>query len=239
MKRRRRTIKAATMIQIGVAGILLVLLVLLVYWYVDGLSAYKPGEGTFQIMGKTTLEYAPNATFRSSDEGSTVTTGDQKLPLIDTPILYKGEPKFTLSQNMLLMDPNESLGVKRINQFTTVTKSEQMVTFESDGKKGVSYGGFLYDGEDLYVFLDDTKLFIGVVEVTLPPLSYARVQYNSNVEYYNIETGESDTYALHDVDVLAECDGYQLGLGKDVIYTKAGEALLYSAVDNVDVISMK
>ncbi len=238
MKRRRRPVKAITMIELGVAGILLVLLVLLVYWYVDGLSAYKPGVGTYQIIGQTVLEYAPNATFRSSDGNQTVTSGSDKMPMLDTPILYRGDTKLTLSRNMLLMVPSEGTKVTRINQFTTLTKGESLITYTLDNKSAVSYGGFLYDGEDTYIFLDDSVLTIGPLDIELPALSYARVQYNNTVEYHNSETDESDIYPLHDVEVTLKTKDYELNLGKDVIYTNMGEALLYSAVDNVKVIEM-
>ncbi len=238
---RRKQAKAITMIQLGVAGVLLLLLVLLVYWYVEGLSAYKPKTEVHQYFGGSELNYGANDVFRD-EKGLIMVTGENgKSPIVDTPLLYKGETKLTLPCNMLLMVPNESLGVKRVNYFTTVTENSGRVTFTSDKKMAQSYGGFLYDGGDLYIFLEPTTLCIGnVKEIELPPLSYAKVRYAQSVEYHNSETDEDIVIGINEVEVTAYAkSGYMLNVCKDVIYTDTSEVLLFSAVDKVAVIEMK
>ena len=112
------------MIELGVAGVLLLLLVLLVYWYVDGLSAYKPGEATHQYVLGNMIGYDENAVFRDAKENMTVASGDGKHILTNSPILYEGTTKLTLPVNMLLMVPAEGTGLCRINYFTTVTETQ-------------------------------------------------------------------------------------------------------------------
>ena len=168
MKRRRRPVKAITMIELGVAGILLLLLVLLVYWYVDGLSAYKPKSEVHQFISGFELEYGEDAVFRENKGDITVNDGDEKKSVVKTPLLYKGETKITIPVDMLLMVPNQGTDVYRINHFTTISENAGKITYSLDNKIAESYGGFLYDGEDLYVFLDDTNLTIGHIDVDLP-----------------------------------------------------------------------
>ena len=241
MRAQKKQAKAITMIQLGVAGILLLLLVLLVYWYVEGLSAYKPKSEVHQYFGGAELSYSADAVFRDEKDGIKVTDVNGKSIIVDTPLLYKGETKLTLPCNMLLMVPSENLGVKRINYFTTVTESSGRVTFTADNKQAQSYGGFLYDGNDLYIFLEPTVLKIGsAMKIELPALSYVRAHYGQNIEYHNSETDEDKVIGINEIDVEADLQsGFTLSLCKDVIYADSGEYLLYSAVDTVDVIEMK
>ena len=238
---RRKQAKAITMIQLGVAGVLLLLLVLLVYWYVEGLSAYKPKSEVHQYFGGAELKYEESSVFRDSESGVTVSNSNGKMDIAHTPLLFKEETTLTIPCNMLLMVPTESLGVKRINCFTTVSEQSGRITFSSGKKNAQCYGGFLYDGADLFIFLEPTVLNIGsVVSVELPALSYAKVRYGQEVEYHDSVTDEYKVVGISNVEATAVTNsGYSLNLCKDVIYTDIGEFLLYSAVDKVDVIEMK
>ncbi|MBO4375873.1 MAG: hypothetical protein IKY04_03485 [Lachnospiraceae bacterium] len=235
MRFSRKPMKAVTMIEIGVAGVLLLVLSLFVFWYVDGLSSFKPQSELHQFYQGAELSFSEDAVFRQT--GGDITA--QGMPVMETPLLYRGETKITLPCNMLLMVPSEGTKVKRINYFTTVTENAGRATFAAAGKTAQSFGGFLYDGGDLYIFLEPFKLYIGNTSVELPALSYVKVNYGCDVEYHNSETDEDVLMGINDVAVTAQGQsGFVLNLGLDVIYTDIGEALLYSAVDKIAVIEM-
>ena len=65
--RRRKQIKAATMLQIGIAGVFLIVLVLILVWYSDGLNSFQPDEGTYQFIAGTKVEHTTKATYRDKD----------------------------------------------------------------------------------------------------------------------------------------------------------------------------
>ena len=52
---------------------------------------------------------------------------------------------------------------------------------------------FLYDGKDLYFFIDTVTLKVGDKEITLSPMSYIDCSYLNLLSYYD---KESDTYEL-------------------------------------------
>ena len=241
MNMRKKQAKAITMIQLGVAGVLLLLLVLLVYWYVEGLSAYRPKTEVHQYFGGSELKYSATDVFRSEEKGIPASGDVGKRDVVDTPLLYKDDTKITIPCDMLLMTPKDGMSLKRINHFTTVSESSGRITYTSGKKSAQSYGGFLYDGNDLYVFLEPGKLTIGsTMEINLPALSYVNVKYGQNVEYHNSETDEDKVIGISNIDVTASFDsGYKLSLSKDVIYYDGNEFLLYSAVETIPVIEMK
>lgn len=237
--RRRKQPTAAAMIQVGIAGILIILLVLLVVWYGDGLSSYKPKEGTFQYVAGIKVDFSEEATYRNSDGKVSVWDGEDEQELDSIPILYPGTRKMTLPKNMLIMTPAQGDGVKRVNYFTTLKENNGIVTLSYEKKKTQVFGGFLFDGENTYVLLEKMVLHIGAEEIQMEPLSYVRVIYKQFVEYYNSADESYEWIGIEDTDITAEAEsGYVIDFGKDIIDVGKGEALIYSAVDSLPVIAM-
>ncbi|MBP3603124.1 MAG: hypothetical protein J6J79_03120 [Lachnospiraceae bacterium] len=240
MRRRRKPMKAITMLQIGMAGVLLICLVLLMVWYTDGLTSFKPNAGTYQYVAGLKIDYKDNAVYRSKDGKVEVSDKETSGETAGAPILYEGERKITLSNNMLLMVPKQGTALKKVNCFTTITERDGLSTLTLDKKKAQVFGGFLYDGEDTYIFLEKTTLAIGAKTVELDPLSYATVNYQQHVEYHNSADNKHELIALANTDVTAKAEsGYVIDLGKDTIEMGQGEAILYSAVETVANIDME
>lgn len=240
MRRRRKPMKAITMLQIGIAGVLLICLGLLMVWYTDGLTSFKPKAGTFQYVAGLKVDYENDAVYRNKEGVVEVSDKEGAGQTMGVPILYQGEKKITLSSNMLLMVPKNGSALKRVNCFTTITEQDGLSTLTKDNKTAQVFGGFLYDGKDTYIFLEKTTLKFGTKTVEMDPLSYASVNYQQHVEYHNSADGKYEMIALANADVLAIADsGYVINLGKDTIEMGQGEAILYSAVDTVANIDME
>jgi len=239
--KRKKPIKAVTMIEIGLAGVLLAVLALLVFWYTDGLASYSPNALTYQCIGGTTIEYDSEASFRDNNKQALEISDSQgKRQATDTPIIHKGESKVTLAKNMILMVPFDNYDVSRVNRFATLEGTGERITITMERKKTSRYGGFLYDGIDQYIFLESTELTAGNNVIKLPPLSYAIVKYGKSVEYHNSVTGEYNFIPCDEIEVTVKLltSGDILKLDKDIICINGQDTLLYSAVDNVEVIEM-
>ena len=236
MRRRKKPMKAITMLQIGIAGVLLICLGLLLVWYTDGLTSFKPKAGTFQYVAGLKVDYRDDAVYRNKEGVVDVADSETSGQSMGVPILYQGEKKITLSSNMLLMVPKNG----SVNCFTTITEQDGLSTLTSDGKKAQVFGGFLYDGKDTYIFLEKTTLRFGSKTVELAPLSYACVNYQQHVEYHNSADDKYEMVVHADSNVTASAEsGYVINLGKDTIEMGQGEAILYSAVDTVANIDME
>ncbi len=88
---------------------------------------------------------------------------------------------------------------------------------------------FLYDGRDLYFFIDNTTISLGDKEINLSPMSYINCSYTNMLEYYDrekdqyevIELGKENVYVKNDymtidvtLDKVIYKDSFYL-LGKD------------------------
>ena len=56
---------------------------------------------------------------------------------------------------------------------------------------------FLYDGKNLYFFIDEVTLVVGDREIVLSPMSYVSASYLNMVEYYD---KANDSYEIIDLD---------------------------------------
>ena len=67
MRRRKKPMRAITMLQIGIAGVLLICLGLLMVWYTDGLTSFRPKAGTFQYVAGLKVDYREEAVYRNKE----------------------------------------------------------------------------------------------------------------------------------------------------------------------------
>ena len=74
----------------------------------------------------------------------------------------------------------------------------------SDGNlKAENAGGYLFDGVDTYIFLENTELRWDGGSVEVPALSYAVARYGNTLQYFDyaagtstvVQTGESELTA--------------------------------------------
>lgn len=236
---RKKPMKAITMIELGVAGVLLLVLVLLVYWYTDGLASYHPNGETHQYVKGMKIDYTDSAVFREQDGSVYITEGSSKMPAIDVPIVHTGSTDLTLTRNMAVYAPNNGSQISKVNSFTTVSEKDGRTTFAVGKKSASQFGGFLFDGEDLYIFLEDVVLTVGNGDYPLPAMSYVKVRYGDSVEYHNSQTDEDKVIGIDGVDVIAKTSSYSLELDKDVLKKGSNKELLFSAIDVLTTIELE
>lgn len=237
---KKKPMKAVTMIQIGLGGALLVFLILLLVWYIDGLNSFKPETGTYQYEMGIKFDYGKDAVYRNKDGVISVEGENSSNDNVTAPILYEDDSaRVTLTKDMLLMNPRNGTELSRINYFSTITETSGRSTITKDDKSAQSFGGFLYDGKDTYIFLEDVNLVVGGRNVVLGPLSYVIVNYQQYVEYHNSLDNEHNVIYVSDIDAHAMTDDYRINLSKDAINVGEGESLLYNAIDTIAVLDME
>ena len=92
---------------------------------------------------------------------------------------------------------------------------------------------FLYDGDSLYFFIENTTLTVNGLEYKLPPLSYANVKYKGYVEIYNYDTDEYEYIESVDTDVIAKTNKYSINLSIDSVQCEGMEQLLITRIKNL------
>lgn len=84
--------------------------------------------------------------------------------------------------------------------------------------KVVETPAFLYDGDDMYLFLSDADVVIAGQQIRVSPLSFVTVDYGGDVEIYNYGANEDKIFEAVEGDVMAKLgEGYNLDLSTDML----------------------
>lgn len=238
--KKRRFRKVGTAMQIIFALVMFILLILLIMWYQDGLNSYKPGEEVYYYCAGMKIQCSDQTRLIHREEGVVLQDNKAQDMLSSTPLVYENQKRLVLTTNNMLMQPKVDNKVYRLNEFTEVTEAEGRIIFEKSGKSAQVLSGFLYDGSDTYIFLEEVTLYIGTKQVNLLPLSYVTVNYRQTVEYHDSENDKYEWIDLAGADVKAEfTNGVTLDLGKDLISKDGNDSILFSAVDSLKVLELK
>ena len=91
---------------------------------------------------------------------------------------------------------------------------------------------FLYDGRDLYFFIDNTTLVIGTKEIPLSPMSYVSCSYTNMLEYYDKENDKYEIIPLTDERVYVKNDYMNIDVTLDKVIYKDSFYLLGGNLSN-------
>lgn len=164
--------------------------------YIGSLNTTKLEEEQFyQYFGGRKVEYTGTLEISRKTNGITsLKTNDINIDLDSTPIYYKTEEnKLLFPQDMAIVYPENQGQMQKITHFSTIKLEEDIPYLQYENNKQSIENSFLFDGNDLYIFLEPTTIVVGENSFELSPLSYAYVSYRQIVEIYE---KASDTYEM-------------------------------------------
>lgn len=143
------------------------------------------------------------------------------VSLGSTPIYLKDNDSVIFPKEMSMVFPLKDREYL-VNSLSEIYKENELYYLNiRDLNKSYNHC-FLYDGKNLYFFIDEVSIVIGNQVIKLSPMSYVSYSYLNLLEYYD---KESDTYAQIDItsgDVYVENDYMKVDIGLDkVIYEKS------------------
>lgn len=188
----------------------------------------------YQYYSGKKVTYEGTIVLESQDNISQITTNDSKIQLDSTPMYYVDiKDKVIFPKNMAAVYPVSGGLMYKINRFANVIMVDKTIYLERETSNKSLENAFLYDGSDLYFFLENTKIKVGEEEYEVTPLSYASVQYNGSVEIYNKGQDEYKIFEGNYKDVLAQTENYTINMSIDAIQYGEKQQLLIKNVDNL------
>lgn len=140
------------------------------------------------------------------------------LKTYSLPIYLENNSKIMLTNNFAYYLPQSEYKFSqyKVEPLTNLyyQKDNGMIVFEKNNSTAKFYDGFLYDGGNLYIVLEDCILEYGDNQIELGKLSYVIVDMNYSVQFYNTKTDECK-YESFDGIVTLKFDYYALNLGLD------------------------
>lgn len=91
---------------------------------------------------------------------------------------------------------------------------------------------FLYDGKDLYFFIDAVTIVIGDQEIKLSPMSYVSCSYLNVLEYYDRESDTNKVIDINDNSIYVKNDYMNIDISLDKVIYKDDFTLLGGSLGN-------
>lgn len=200
-------------------GIFMILIgvVFIVFFMRKNVDQYKVEKAqTYIYFDQMKFEYNTEMTLDASSGITKLKLDKEEVDLGSQPIFYKGLQKVIFPQEMAVVFPLTNGTQKKVPKFSQLDASEGGTYIKNTKLNYSLETAFLYDGNDLYFFLEDTTISLGPdYKIVLPAFSYA--VYNFNKELYLYHYEEDQMYYLAEVvdQVVASTDKYTINLSID------------------------
>lgn len=211
----------------------LILIIVIVMIILGNLNSTKTENHDFyQWFVGQKVEYKGELTFTRKEGLTELKATDRNVTLDSTPVYYADEKnKVIFPEDMAIVFPNNNGMMYRINHFADLIEENGSIYLETNSatktNKSKLEKAFLYDGQDLYFFIDRTTISVNGTNYELSPLSYVIVRYKQNVEIYNYEKDEYkviDTSDTQDAKIIT--DTYTVNMAVDSLQTADKDQLL-------------
>lgn len=201
--RRRRQVSVATrwrrltwverMILLAPVAAAVAVVIIVNLFFTQKVMTYQLEGSPCQYYGGSVYRMEEGTTLLRTSEGKTmVKDSSGKRTANDLPIYYEDRNEITITQDMVYYAPRSGEN-GRLGYFTGLYQfANGRIAIRKDGEEINLQPGFLYNGEDLYVFLEQVTLTFNGYELTLPPLSYVEAVYTGNIMVFNY--GEKDFF---------------------------------------------
>ena len=226
-KKRRSSIIMSSVIA---ALILIIVIVIIIIGSLN--TTTTENHDFYQWYSGQKVDYKGQLTFTRKEGLTELKATDRKVTLDSTPVYYADENnKVIFPEDMAIVYPNNNGMMYRINHFADITEENGEIYLETNlatkTNKTKLEKAFLYDGQDLYFFLERTTITVNGTNYEVSPLSYVIVRYKQSVEIYNYEKDEYqviDTTETQDAKVVT--DTYTINMSVDSLQTAEKEQLL-------------
>ena len=244
-KKRKASNKSDRMVKFGLV-IVIAAFVFIIYKIFDVaiLSQERvdlSGQTYYQYFYGIREEYSGKMqVVQKDDEIKLLLENDKVIYLDSTPMYYNdilGQVLFAKPMEIVFPD----VGSYKLDQFTNIIQENNTMYAKKVNKKDrkALNNAFLFDGNDLYFFLEETTIIVGDEEYIVSPLSYAIVNYRESVEIYNYDKDEytiiQDENTLK-TDVIAKNlpRNYTINMSVDSLSTEKRNQLLITSINNLN-----
>lgn len=230
------------LIPIFLGVVILIALFLYGREYKNNRYAYEKEEIVYQYFSTNKIEYKSTISRNKKDVILDISSKEFNVSLDSTPIYIKDSDNVIFPQEMSVFFPIKDKQYV-VNALTEIYKKNDLYYLNQKGINKTFDYMFLYDGKDLYFFLDTVKIKLGDREITLSPMSYLNCSYLNLLSYYD---KESDTYEVIELDnntstILVETEYMTIDVASDKVIYKDDFTMLVNEfsslpklVDSID-----
>lgn len=212
-------------------------IIVLVFFFQRGVDSTRISGGAYNYFGEQRVSYSGTVKLQHDDKTNlTKASYDGGSETLDSTPLYDGDGVLTIPYAYSYYDL-ESGFIYRLEHFSTARITGSGVELTDADRSKSSARGFLYDGVDTYIFLEDAELDFGEGDsIRVPALSYAVARYGNTLQYYRYDASGGSSTVVHtgETPLLARFDnGDVLNMGTDSLSKRDGTSQLLIVVPQV------
>lgn len=237
----KKIIKENYKIIIPITLILVIFIAFFIYYKISITNNYHidTEENVYQYFYERKYEYTSTISKNKKEEIVDFKPQEIKINLDSTPVYYKNKDIVVFPKDMSVVMPTLSCAEYLTKGYSYITykKGTYTLTSERYNKRLNHY--FLYDGLDLYFFIEPVTLKVGKEEIKLTPFSYVIARYGKDISYYDKKTDTFKIIKTTENDSKIENEYYTIYISTDTIDYQGVDVLLTSSIKNLNTIDKK
>ena len=228
-------------IMIPIGLIVVLFIAFLIYYKVSISSNYHidKEENVYQYLYDRKYEYKTIVSKNRKDVIIDFKPVDIKINLDSSPIYISNRDEVILPQDMSVVMPTLSCAEYLSRGYSYITFKDGIYTLTTDKYQKKLNHYFLYDGDDLYFFIEKVTLKVNNEVIELSPYSYVIAKYNKYLSYYDKNSDTFKTLTLGSGDVIVENEYYKILVDRDTIDYQGTNVILTSSIENLNTIDKK
>lgn len=226
---------------IPIVLMIVIFIAFLIYYKVMISNNYTKDETikAYQYFYEKKYEYNLTVSKNRKDVIVGIEPQDIKINYDSTPIYYQEQDIIIFPEDMSVVMPTLNCAEYLSKGYSYITYENGIYTLTTDkyNKKLNHY--FLYDGKNLYFFIEPVTLTVNNEKIELSSLSYLIAKYNNSITYYDKKTDTYKVIETSDNDATIENDYYSINVSKDSLNYQGTNIILTSAIENLNTIDKK
>jgi hypothetical protein len=181
----------------------------------------------YQYLSGIRFDYGGKLKINHDNEITNLSFKNIKINLDSTPIYFEDIKKVLFPKNMIVVYPVSGGLQYKIGYYSTIYNDKNTFYIRNGSLKKVLSNCFLYDGDNLYFFIEKANITVNNTVYNISPFSYVIVDYNQNIQIFNYEKQEFKIIDTQKQEIIVSTDNYSINSSIDAInYNKKSRLLL-------------
>lgn len=237
----KRIIKENYKLIIPLTLMIVLFIAFLIYYKVMISDTYTKNENidVYQYFYGKKFEYNLTVSKNRKDVIVGITPQDLEVNYDSTPIYYQEQDIIILPKDMSVVMPTLSCAEYLSKEYSYITYKNNIYNLTTDKYNKQLNHYFLYDGANLYFFIEPVTLTINDEKIELSPLSYVIAVYNNSISYYDKKTDNFKIIETTDNSATVGNEYYSINISKDSLNYQGTNVILTSSIENLNTIDKK
>ena len=204
-----------------------IVIIILVFIMYREAGAYRAEEKLYTYMGEVQTEYPEGTKFQRTDDATYLkNAGGQSIS--SRPLYMGSDDKMLLPVPYAWVQMNVgNAAMYRLETFSTADISTGSVVLKDQKDVREGAGGFLFDGEGTYIFLEPAEIDWEDDSIEVPAMSFAVVQYGQPLNLHVYGEDSARLISINEKEVKASFkNGGSVNLGTNKLWLPNGTWLL-------------